>query len=263
MADEPVLFAEAGGVATLTLNRPERLNAIDDRLLTGLAAALTAAARDSSVRAVVITGAGRGFCAGGDIHEMTRLKQEHQSETFGRFLETGHAVVRQIRQMAKPVIASVNGPAAGGGMNLALACDLRIASNQATFTQAFVRIGLHPDWGGTFLLPRLIGTGRAVEMMFLGEAVGAEEAHRLGLVNYLVPHDRLAAETRQLAARLAAGPPLPLALMKQALYERLETQLDMMLETEVSAQMRCFETADFAEGLKAFLEKRAPAFKGV
>lgn len=262
MADEPVLLAQAGGVATLTLNRPERLNALDDRLVTGLAAALTAAARDSSVRAVVITGAGRGFCAGGDIHEMARLRQEHQSEAFGRFLETGHGVVRQIRQMPKPVIASVNGPAAGGGMNLALACDLRIASNQAAFLQAFVRIGLHPDWGGTFLLPRLIGTGRAVEMMFLGETVGAEEAHRLGLVNYLVPPERLAEETQKLAARLSAAPPLPLALMKQALYQRLETQLDLMLEFEIGAQMQCFETQDFAEGLKAFLEKRAPVFRG-
>jgi|SRR5579863_942431 len=262
MADEPVLFASEGGVATLTLNRPEKLNALDDRVVTGLAAALNLAARESSVHAVVITGAGRGFCAGGDINEMTRLKKEHVSETFRSFLEAGHGVVRQIRQMPKPVVASVNGPAAGGGMNLALACDLRIASDQATFIQAFVRIGLHPDWGGTFFLPRFIGTGRAVEMLFLGEPVKAEEAHRLGLVNYMVPHGRLAAETQKLAARLAAAPPLPLALMKQNLYERLETQLDLMLEAEIAAQMRCFETEDFAEGLKAFLDKRAPTFRG-
>ena len=263
MADEPVVSTQDGSVTTIQLNRPERLNALDDGLRAGLAAALSTAAREPSVRAVVITGTGRGFCAGGDIHAMTELKSGHQSDVFRNFLEAGHDLVRQIRQVPKPVVASVNGPAAGGGMNLALACDLRIASDQATFMQAFVRIGLHPDWGGTFFLARLIGIGRAIEMFFLGEPMGAEEAHRLGLVNFLVPHGQLALETRKLAERLAAAPPLPLALMKQGLYERLETQLDLMMEYEVSAQMRCFESQDFTEGLKAFLEKRKPNFKGV
>lgn len=262
MPDEPVVSTQDGAMVTLELNRPDRLNAFDDGVRSGLTAALAAAARNESVRVVVITGRGRGFCAGGDIRAMTELKTAHQSETFRNFLEAGHDLVRLIRRMPKPVVASVNGPAAGGGMNLALACDLRIASTQATFMQAFVRIGLHPDWGGTFFLPRLIGMGRAVEMFFLGEPMAAEEAHRLGLVNFLVPPEQLAAETRKLAERLAAAPPLPLALMKQGLYERLETQLDLMMEYEVSAQMRCFESADFAEGLKAFLEKRAPAYRG-
>src|SRR5579863_386066 len=262
MPDEPVVLTQDGSVATLLLNRPEKLNALDENVTTGLVSALSAVAREPSVRVVVITGGGRGFCAGGDIVKMAELKNSRRSETFRNFLETGHDLIRQIRQLPKPVVASVNGPAAGGGMNLALACDLRIASDQATFIQAFVRIGLHPDWGGTFFLPRFIGTGRAVEMLFLGEPVKAEEAHRLGLVNYMVPHGRLAAETQKLAARLAAAPPLPLALMKQNLYERLETQLDLMLEAEIAAQMRCFETEDFAEGLKAFLDKRAPTFRG-
>jgi 2-(1,2-epoxy-1,2-dihydrophenyl)acetyl-CoA isomerase len=263
MADEAVVLTQEGSVATLELNRPEKLNALDESVTAGLASALSAVAREPSVRAVVITGAGRGFCAGGDIHKMTELKTAHLSETFRNFLETGHDLVRQIRQLPKPVLASVNGPAAGGGMNLALACDLRIASDRATFMQAFVRIGLHPDWGGTFFLPRLIGVGRAVEMFFLGEAMGAEEAHRMGVVNFLVPHDQLAAETRKLAERLAEAPPLPVGLVKQALYEHLETRLDLMMGYEVSAQMRCFESEDFAEGLKAFLEKRKPDFKGV
>ena len=263
MADDPVVFTQEGSVATLLLNRPEKLNALDESVTTGLVSALSVVAREPSVRVVVITGAGRGFCAGGDIHKMTELKTAHLSETFRNSLETGHDLVRQIRQLPKPVLASVNGPAAGGGMNLALACDLRIASDRATFMQAFVRIGLHPDWGGTFFLPRLIGVGRAIEMFFLGEPMAADEAHRLGLVNFLVPHDQLAVETRKLAERLAAAPPLPLALLKQALYERLETQLDLMMEYEVSAQMRCFESQDFMEGLKAFLEKRKPNFKGV
>ncbi|HEV2495450.1 MAG TPA: enoyl-CoA hydratase [Terriglobia bacterium] len=262
MPDEPVVLTQDGSVATLLLNRPDKLNALDENVTTGLVSALSAVAREPRVRVVVITGAGRGFCAGGDIVKMAELKNSRRSEIFRNFLETGHDLVRQIRQLPKPVVASVNGPAAGGGMNLALACDLRIASNQATFMQAFVRIGLHPDWGGTFFLPRLIGVGRAVEMFFLGEALGAEEAHRMGVVNFLVPHDQLAAETKKLAERLAAAPPLPLALIKQALYEHLETRLDLMMGYEVSAQMRCFKSEDFAEGLKAFLEKRKPGFKG-
>jgi len=262
MSDEPVVLAQDGAVATLLLNRPERLNAFDESLCEALNQGLETVAREPSVRVVVITGAGRGFCAGGDIHKMAELKKTHHSATFRDFLEAGHELVRRIRRLPKPVLASVNGVAAGGGMNLALACDLRIASDHATFLQAFVKIGLHPDWGGTFFLPRLIGTGRAVEMFFLGEPMDAREALRLGLVNSVVPHDELNAETRKLAGRLAAAPPLPLALVKKALYERLETQLDILMEYEVQAQMKCFDSEDFNEGLRAFLEKRKPQFKG-
>lgn len=263
MADETVLFSEDGPVATVMLNRPEKLNALGDGMQEGLTAALSKVARDPSIRVVVITGAGRGFCAGGDVEKMLELKNTHQSVTFRGYLEAGHDLVRQIRRLPKPVLASVNGPAAGAGMNLALACDLRIASDQASFAQAFVRIGLHPDWGGTFFLPRLIGIGHAMEMFALGEAVGAVEAQRLGLVNFVVPHSQLAEETCKLAERLAAAPPLPLALLKQALYERLETQLDLMMEHEVDAQMKCFDSEDFDEGLRAFREKRRPNFRGI
>ena len=257
-----MLVRREDAVATIVLNRPERLNAVDNHIRDGLEAALDTVERDVGVRVVVINGAGRGFCAGGDIQKLMELKEGYHSVTFREYLEAGHAVIRQIRKIPKPVIASVNGPSAGAGTNLALACDLRIASEQATFTQAFSRLGLHPDWGGTFFLPRLVGLGRAFEIFWLGEAVTAEEAKRLGLVNFLVPHESLAAETSRLAARLAAAPPLPLALLKQAFYERVQTELDRVLESEVEAQMKCFASEDFIEGLRAFSEKRAPKFTG-
>jgi 2-(1,2-epoxy-1,2-dihydrophenyl)acetyl-CoA isomerase len=262
MADDAVLLAQDGPVATLTLNRPESLNALDDDLRAGIAAKLEIASRDASVRVVILTGAGRGFCSGGDLKFLDELRKHHQSVAFRDFLEAGHRVVRSIRTLPKPVVAAVNGPAFGGGMNLALACDLRIASDRASFSEAFVNVGLHPDWGGTFFLPRLIGTSRALEMFFLGNTVAAEEAKRLGFVNFVVPHDQLAAETQKLAVRLAAGPALPLGLLKQALYERLETQLDSMMEHEIEAQMKCFDSGDFEVGLRAFLEKRKPKFGG-
>ncbi len=262
MSEERVILKQHGPVATLLLNRPEKMNALDEAMRDGLAKALETAAREPSVRAVVITGAGRGFCAGGDIQKMLELKDNHHSAAFREFLEAGHHLVRQIRRLPKPVLASVNGPAAGAGMSLALACDLRIASDQATFTQSFVRIGLHPDWGSTFFLPRLIGVGRALEMFFLGEPMSATEAHRMGLVNFLVPHEQLEEETSKLAGRLAQAPPLPLSLLKRALYERLETQLDSVMSFEVAAQMKCFDSEDFTEGVRAYLEKRKPSFKG-
>lgn len=260
MADDAVLFRREGAIATIVLNRPDKLNAIDDRLREGLASALDTVERDPEIRVAVITGAGRGFCAGGDIRKMMELKQSHQSVTFREYLEAGHAVVRKVREVAKPIVASVNGPAAGAGMNLALACDLRIASDRATFTQAFVRIGLHPDWGGTFFLPRLVGLDRALEIFWLGQPVAAEEAQRLGLVNFLVQHESLADETRRLAERLAAAPPLPVALLKQAYYERIRTELQSAMEHETASQMKCFESEDFTEGLRAFLEKRTAHF---
>jgi len=262
MANESVVFSQDGPVATLLLNRPEKLNALDEGMREGLSAALSTLAHDPVIRVGIITGAGRAFCAGGDIDRMRELKETHQSATFRRYIEAGHELVRKIRRLPKLVVACVNGPAAGAGMNLALACDLRIASESATFAQAFLRIGLHPDWGGTFLLPRLIGIGRAIEMFILGEPLNAAEAHRLGLVNFLAPPDQLAGETRKLSERLAAAPALPVALLKQALYERLETKLDLMMQHEVDAQMKCFDSEDFSEGLRAFLEKRRANFKG-
>lgn len=263
MSEEAVRFERDGAVATIILNRPEKLNAIDETLRAGLIAAIETVERDHRLRVAVITGAGRGFCSGGDIEIMDALKSGHHSVTFRSYLEAGHDVVRAMRRLMKPVLASVNGPAAGAGMNLALACDLRIASDRATFTQAFLRLGLHPDWGGTYLLPRLVGTSRALEMFWLNDPISAERAERMGLVNFVVPHESLEAETRRLAERLAEAPPLPVALLEQAFYERLETDLDRVMQSELDAQMKCFNSQDFDEGRRAFAEKRAAKFTGV
>lgn len=262
MSDEAVVVERQGAVATLTLNRPDKLNALDETMRAALDEALDTVAHEAAIRVAVITGAGRAFCSGGDVEAMQELKTQFHSVNFRRFLELGHELVQKLRSLSKPVVASVNGLAMGAGMNLALACDLRIASNCATFAQAFGRLGLHPDWGGTYFLPRLVGVGRAMEMFFLGDTVDAAQAHRLGLVNFLVKHEALAEETRRLAERLAEAPPLPLALLKQSLYEREETELALVMRHEVEAQMKCFESEDFTEGLRAFLEKRKPAFKG-
>jgi 2-(1,2-epoxy-1,2-dihydrophenyl)acetyl-CoA isomerase len=260
MPEQAVLFRRDGAVATITLNRPDKLNAIDNEVRQGLTSALDSVEHDREIRVAVITGAGRGFCAGGDIQTMIELKKGFHSATFRSYLQDGHGVVRRIREIAKPIVAAVNGPAAGAGMNLALACDLRIASENATFAQAFARLGLHPDWGGTFSLPRMVGMGKALEIFWLGDPVPAEEARRIGLVNFVVPQEQFENATQCLAGRLASAAPLPMALLKHALYERVQTELDRVMENELQAQMKCFESEDFTEGLRAFAEKRAPKF---
>jgi 2-(1,2-epoxy-1,2-dihydrophenyl)acetyl-CoA isomerase len=262
MENDPVLLEVEGAVATLTLNRPARLNALDDEMRRTLSERFESLRRVAGVRVVVLTGAGRGFSSGGDVREMADLKTEHHSAPFRSFLEAGNELIKQIRRLPKPVLASVNGPAAGAGMNLALACDLRIASEEATFAESFFKVGLHPDWGGTYFLPRLIGHGRAMEMFLLGDPVTAREAHRLGMVNLVVPPEHLVKETRELASRLAESPPLPVALLKAELYSRQNTELHLALESEVASQMKCFDSEDSLEGLRAFLEKRKPKWKG-
>jgi 2-(1,2-epoxy-1,2-dihydrophenyl)acetyl-CoA isomerase len=247
------------GVVTITLDRPAALNSLEAGLKADLLAALRDAGRDPAVRVVVLTGAGRAFCAGQDLKE--RLAPDPTPldvEVRERF----NPLVRAIVMMDKPVIASINGVAAGAGASLAFACDLRIAATTATFVLAFGRIGLIPDSGATWLLPRLVGLGRASELLLLPDPIPAAQAHRIGLVNRVVPADELAAETAALAASLAASAPQSLALTKRAVRHSLETGFDAALDYEASLQGMAGRTRDHAEGLAAFVEKREPKFSG-
>jgi len=259
---EYIQVAEADGVATITLNRPDKLNAFIGHMRRDLAEALEHAGSDRNTRVVIITGAGRAFCAGGDIAFMAELMQRRDAEEFSRILGAGRRVILAIRQMTKPVIAAINGPASGAGCNLALACDLRIAANTATFSQSFAKVGLHPDWGGTYFLPRLVTPNKACELFFLGESIDAAEAARLGIVNQVVAPEELESATMELAQRLRAAPPIALAAAKHAVYMSQTAELEEMLRYETEAQLRCFESDDGHEGVHAFLEKREPKFTG-
>jgi 2-(1,2-epoxy-1,2-dihydrophenyl)acetyl-CoA isomerase len=259
---ELVLLGEADGVATLVLNRPEKLNAFADDMREQFAAAIEAVATRSEVRVLVVTGAGRAFSAGGDVGHMVRLKERGAEFEGGlsMLVGAGGAVIQRLVSLPFPTIACVNGPAAGGGCNLALACDLRIASDRASFGESFVRIGLHLDWGGSYFLPRLVGTSKALELCWLGDMIEATEALRIGLVNRVVPHERLSEETRALAARLAAAPQTSVRATKRNLRASARRTLDECLEAEFEAQAACWASADSGEGVRAFVEKRTAAF---
>ncbi|HEU4628571.1 MAG TPA: enoyl-CoA hydratase/isomerase family protein [Gemmatimonadaceae bacterium] len=248
-------------VRTIVLNRPERLNAINPRLADELPAALGEAAAEDAVRVVVVTGAGRGFCAGLDLQEPALLDQ---SRRVGRLDDLGW-VGRWVLAAAaceKPVIAAVNGPAAGAGFGLALAADLRLVSSAATLTTGYVRIGLSPDAGVSYHLPRLIGLGPATDLLLTGRDVAAEEALRLGLASAVLPAERFAEEVAAHAARLAAGPPVALALTKRLLRQSLDTALVAQLRDELTHVRTSFATADAREAIAAFAERRRPQFRG-
>ena len=259
---EHILVSEGDGIVTITLNRPDKLNAFIGHMRRDLAEALEHAGSDRATRVVIVTGAGRAFCSGGDVAFMGELMERRDSDEFERILGAGRRVISAIRMMTKPVIAAVNGPASGAGFNLALACDLRIASSNATFSQSFVKIGLHPDWGGTYFLPRLVSPNKACELFFLGDTIDATEALRLNIVNQVVAPEELEATTLQLAERLRAAPPIAVASAKQAVYMSGTSDLDEMLRYETEAQLRCFESDDGHEGVHAFFEKRDPRFTG-
>jgi len=258
-----LLYDEQEGIATLTLNRPERLNALGDTLRQDLHEALRRASDDPAIRVMILTGAGRGFCSGGDVKAMNEAKASGQSQALlDKVAPSRDQTILAMRDAPKPIIAAVNGPAAGAGMNLALACDIRIASTTARFGETFVRRGLHVDWGGTYFLPRLVGMARACELIFTGDMIDAEEALELGLVSRVVEPEVLMTTVRELAHKIAAGPPIAIRLAKRALYRSQDSDLRSALEFETYAQNICRDTEDAREGIRAFVEKRAPSFQG-
>jgi 2-(1,2-epoxy-1,2-dihydrophenyl)acetyl-CoA isomerase len=247
-----------GAVLTITLNRPDVLNAFNAEMHRGLGAALKEA-RGSDIRAVVLTGAGRGFCVGQDLTEF----REAPGDIGNRLRENYHPNVLAIRALEKPVIAAVNGAAAGAGLSFAFACDLRIAADSAAFIPAFINIGLVPDSGGTYFVSRLLGPARAFEWLASGRKLTAAEAHAWGLVSEVVEQDALSARAAEVAARFAAMPTRGVGMTKRLLDHALNATLDEQLEREAQLQTAATQTADFREGVAAFLEKRPPQFRGI
>jgi 2-(1,2-epoxy-1,2-dihydrophenyl)acetyl-CoA isomerase len=258
-----VLVERRDRVALITLNRPEALNALLGDMRSQLRETFERVGTDPDVGAIVVTGAGRGFCSGGDINFMEEvMTRGGRFEDFLPLLEAGRDVVRAIHATDKPVIAAVNGAAAGAGMNLALACDIRWASESAKFAESFVRIGLHPDWGGIHALPRIVGLSRALELMWTGELIDAAEALRIGVVSRVLPNESLVPDALAFADRLARGPAVALAEIKRSVRASMSMTLEEALAREIEAQERCWKTRDAREGIAAFREKRDPKYEG-
>lgn len=258
MAWETILFEVAEGVATLTLNRPDKLNAFNDQLHHDIADALGQVESDAAIRALIITGAGRGFCSGADLSQ----RLSGGGGTNDALDRHYHPRLRRLRALKKPVVAAVNGVAAGAGMSLALSCDIVIAAQSATFVQAFTRIGLVPDAGSTYFLPRLVGAARAKGMTMLAEALPAAQAEAWGMIWKAVPDDQLMPHAKTLAQKLAQGPTFALGLTKTAIDASLGNDLDTQLALERDSQKAASESQDFREGVTAFLEKRTAKFQG-
>jgi 2-(1,2-epoxy-1,2-dihydrophenyl)acetyl-CoA isomerase len=256
-----ILVQQDENVLTLTMNRPTVLNAINDLMLQELIEVAEAAGEDESVRCLVLAGAGRGFGAGQDLSEVMARSSEHAIRV-SEHLQKYHHLVTILHTMPKPVIAVLHGVATGISLNIALACDLRIAADNARISLAFARVGLVPDGGGAYFLPRLIGLGKAMELALLADEIDGREAARLGLVNTCVPADKLASEARLLAQRLAHGPTRAYSFIKELLYAAQESDLQAVFQREGKLQDAAFETADHREGMQAFLQKRAPHYTG-
>jgi 2-(1,2-epoxy-1,2-dihydrophenyl)acetyl-CoA isomerase len=259
---DTVLYEKNKGVARIALNRPEKLNVFDRTMHEELLAVLDEAAEDEEVRCIVLRGEGRGFSAGADLAEV--VKRADGDPDLGEYLRGSYSrLVQRMVGTPKPVVAVLHGPVYGAGVGIALACDLRIAAESTKFSVAFIKIGLMPDAGVTFFLPRIVGLGRAIEMSMLGDATGADEALRIGLVNKVVADDSLAEESQALAEHLAALPTAALGRMKAAIHANFEADLETALEREAEGQTFCGYTRDHKEGVAAFFEKREAKFTGV
>ena len=263
MTYQHIIYNVNDHIATITLNQPDRLNALTPLMRREFLEAMTLSDADSDVRVIIVTGAGRGFCSGGDMKAMNKAEASNSTSAFNeKITPIRDKVVLAMRNATKPVIAAVNGAAAGAGMNIALACDIRVASNTARFGQTFTKRGLHPDWGGTYFLPRIVGMAKACELIWSGKMIDAEEALNLGIVSQLAEPEELMNATLEMAQSFAAGPPIAIQLAKRAMYKAQETDLREALEFETFAQNIAKDTGDAKEGIRAFVEKRDPVFKG-
>jgi len=259
----PVLLeAKYEGIATLVMNRPDRLNALNNELASALNDALGRIAEDDSVRVVVITGAGRAFCAGGDLAAIGKGRAAREMQSLEPLLRAGMESVLRMRTIRQPVIAAVNGAAAGAGMNIALAADIRIAAEEASFGQNFSKVGLFPDFGGTYFLPQLVGPAKAAELFYTGDMIDAKAALSLGIVNHVVPGAQFEAAVQSLAQKIALGPSLAIQAVKKTILAAEKNKLSEALEHEVQEQIRCYHSEDCSEGIRAFFEKRPPKFQG-
>jgi 2-(1,2-epoxy-1,2-dihydrophenyl)acetyl-CoA isomerase len=261
MDESPIQVERRSGYRVITFNRPQRLNAFTEPMHLALRDALAETEADSECRALLITGAGRGFCAGQDLND--RLSKPGETTVLGSTLEAYYnPLVRKLRALRFPVVAAVNGVAAGAGCNIALACDIVLAARSATFVQSFAKIGLIPDSGGTWILPRLIGPARARALALTGEPVGAEKAEAWGMIWKAVDDTGLMGEAHKLCTHFASAPTIGLALIKRALDESWSNDLEAQLELERELQREASLTPDYGEGVRAFFEKRAPVFTG-